>query len=163
MGSFDKSMRPVWFSLLLLSLFFTDLSSGCCCSIALSCRCNIFACNCDTDKGWCYKRAKSPTFKGQICISSKYAVMSEYCPDRRRRKRSVKLAVSQAYSGLYGHLIERDAMENFLSFDLNRDGLISLKEAMERRNSNDTIVEFKKVDVDNDGFVHPSEFDLSLA
>ena len=54
-------------------------------------------------------------------------------------------------------------MENFLSFDLNRDGLISLKEAMERRNSNDTIVEFKKVDVDNDGFVHPSEFDLSLA
>ena len=75
----------------------------------------------------------------------------------------MKLAVSQAYSGLYGHLIERDAMENFLSFDLNRDGLISLKEAMERRNSNDTIVEFKKVDVDNDGFVHPSEFDLSLA
>ena len=88
--------------------------------------------------------------------------MSEYCPDRRRRKRSVKLAVSQAYSGLYGHLIERDAMENFLSFDLNRDGLISLEEAMETSSNNDTINEFKQVDVDNDGYVHPSEFDQSL-
>ena len=74
----------------------------------------------------------------------------------------MKLAISQAYSGLYDHLIERDAMENFLSFDLNRDGLISLEEAMETIRSNGTVDEFKKVDVDNDGFVHPSEFDLSL-
>ena len=98
----------------------------------------------------------------KVCMSSRGTRREEFCPDRRR-KRSVALAVSQAYGGLYGHLIERDAMENFLSFDLNQDGLISLEEAMETSNSNDTIVEFKQVDVDNDGFVHPSEFDLSLA
>ena len=74
----------------------------------------------------------------------------------------MKLIILQAYSELYDHLIERDAMENFLSFDLNLDGLISLEEAMETFRSNDTIEEFKQVDVDNDGFVHPSEFDLSL-
>ena len=74
----------------------------------------------------------------------------------------MKLAISQAYSGLYDHLIERDAMENFLSFDLNRDGLISLEEAMETIRSNSTVDDFKEVDVNNDGFVHPSEFDLSL-
>ena len=74
----------------------------------------------------------------------------------------MKLAVSQAYSGLYGHLIERNAIENFLRFDLNQDGLISLEEAMETNNNNDTIEEFKQVDVDNDGYVHPSEFDQSL-
>ena len=72
-------------------------------------------------------------------------------------------AISQAYSGLYSsQLIERDVMENFFSFDLNRDGLISLDEAMETGKSNGTVDEFKKVDVNNDGFVHPSEFDLSL-
>ena len=71
-------------------------------------------------------------------------------------------ANSQAYSGLYGHLIGRNAMENFLTFDLNRDGLISLEEAMETRGNNDTTIEFKQVDVDNDGYVHPSEFDHSL-
>ena len=74
----------------------------------------------------------------------------------------MSLAISQAYSGLYSHLIERDAMEKFYIFDLNLDGLISLEEAMETIRSNDTIDEFKQVDVDNDGFVHPSEFDLSL-
>ena len=72
-------------------------------------------------------------------------------------------AISQAYSGLYSsQLIERDVMENFFSFDLNRDGLISLDEAMETGKSNGTVDEFKKVDVDDDGFVQPSEFDLSL-
>ena len=93
-------------------------------------------------------------------------VMSEYCPDRRRRKRSVSQAISQAYSGLYGHLIERDAMENFLSFDLNQDGLISLEEAIVANNngSNKGFEEgFKQVDLDNDGFVKPSEFDSSLS
>ena len=74
----------------------------------------------------------------------------------------MSLAISQAYSGLYSRLIERDAMENFLTFDLNRDGLISLEEAMETRGNNDTIIEFKQVDVDNNGYVHPSEFDQSL-
>ena len=53
-------------------------------------------------------------------------------------------------------------MENFLSFDLNRNGLISLEEAMETVSSNGTVDDFKEVDVDNDGFVHPSEFDFSL-
>ena len=74
----------------------------------------------------------------------------------------MRIAISEAYSGLYGGLIERDAMENFLTFDLNRDGLISLEEAMETRGNNDTIDEFKQVDVDKDGYVHPSEFDQSL-
>ena len=59
--------------------------------------------------------------------------------------------------------IERDAIENFFSFDLNRDGLISLEEALGGTGkSNVTVDEFKQVDVNNDGFVHPSEFDLSL-
>ena len=53
-------------------------------------------------------------------------------------------------------------MENFLTFDVNRDGLISLEEAMESSFSNGTIDEFKQVDVNHDGYVHPSEFDLSL-
>ena len=95
-------------------------------------------------------------------MSSKGRKEEEFCPDRRR-KRSVDPVVLQAYGGLYGHLIERDAMENFLTFDLNRDGLISLEEAMETSSSNNiTVEEFKQVDVDNDGFVHPSEFDVSL-
>ena len=50
-------------------------------------------------------------------------------------------------------------MENFFSFDLNRDGLISLEEATV---TNATEEEFKKVDKDNDGLVHPAEFDASL-
>ena len=63
-------------------------------------------------------------------------------------------------------MIERDAMGDFLSFDVNRDGRISLEEAMEtnRSSSNSSFLdEFKKVDVDNDGLVRPSEFDISLA
>ena len=151
-------MRPVWFfSLLLVPLFLPDLSSGCCCSVMFSCRCNMFACNCDTDNGWCYKRKKWG--RSSVCVSNFWR---EYCPDRRRRKRSVRVAISEAYSGLYSDLIERNAMENFLTFDLNRDGLISLEEAMETRGNNDTFDEFKQVDVDNDGYVHPSEFDQSL-
>ena len=72
------------------------------------------------------------------------------------------LAISQAYLGLNPNLIEQDAMENFFSFDHNRDGLISLEEAREAKSSNETEDAFKQVDVDNDGFVQPSEFDLSL-
>ena len=64
------------------------------------------------------------------------------------------------YGGLYNHKMERSAMENFLSFDLNQDGLISLEEAKVSNSSND---EFEKVDVDKDGFVHPAEFDVSLS
>ena len=124
----------------------------------------MFACNCDTDDGWCYKQVQDKDDGSWKCASTKGAsrIMSEYCPDRRRRKRSVNSAILQAYSGLYSQLIERDALENFFSFDLNRDGLISLDEAMEIGGSNGTVDEFKKVDVNNDGFVHPSEFDLSL-
>ena len=50
-------------------------------------------------------------------------------------------------------------MTPFSSFVLNKDGEISLQEAS---SSNGSIKEFKQVDVDNDGFVYPSEFDLSL-
>ena len=73
------------------------------------------------------------------------------------------LAISQAYSGLYSnHLIKQAAMENFFSFDLNQDGLISLEELTEFYGSNGTEEGFKHVDVDKDGFVHPSEFDFYL-
>ena len=72
-----------------------------------------------------------------------------------RSKRSVTAAILKAaYGGLYNHKMERSALENFLSFDLNQDGLISLEEAKVSNSSND---EFEKVDVDNDGFVHPAE------
>ena len=74
-------------------------------------------------------------------------------------KRSTTSAISKAYRELYGEIIERAAMENFFSFDLNRDGLISLEEAMV---TNSTKEEFKKVDKDNNGLVHPTEFDASL-
>ena len=74
-------------------------------------------------------------------------------------KRSMSSAISKAYRDLYGEKIERAATENFLSFDLNQDGLISLEEAMV---TNATEEDFKKVDKDNDGLVHPAEFDASL-
>ena len=74
-------------------------------------------------------------------------------------KRSLSSAISKAYQELYGEKIECAAMENFFSFDLNRDGLISLEEAMV---TNATEEDFKKVDKDNDGLVHPAEFDASL-
>ena len=74
-------------------------------------------------------------------------------------KRSLSSAISKAYRELYGEKIEQAAMENFFSFDLNRDGLISLEEAMV---TNATEEDFKKVDKDNDGLVHPAEFDASL-
>ena len=73
------------------------------------------------------------------------------------------LAISQAYSGLYpNYLLEQAAMENFFSFDLSQDGLISLEEVIEVHGSNGTEEGFKQVDADNDGFVQPSEFDFSL-
>ena len=153
-------MRPIF--LLVVFLLLPDLTLTCCCTLlgtfTLACRCNIFACNCHTDNGWCFKYYDYDA----VCMSSKGRKEEEFCPDRRR-KRSVDLVVSQAYAGIYGHLIERDAMENFLTFDLNRDGLISLEEAMETSSSNNiTVEEFKQVDIDNDGFVNPSEFDVSL-
>ena len=71
--------------------------------------------------------------------------------------------ISKAYTGLYpNNLIEKAAMEKFFSFDLNFDGLISLEEVIERIGSNGTEEGFKQVDMDNDGFVKPSEFDSSL-
>ena len=69
----------------------------------------------------------------------------------------------EAYSGLYpSNLIDQAAMEKFFSFDINLDGLISLQEVMEKNGSNETEEGFKQVDLDKDGFVKPSEFDLSL-
>ena len=71
--------------------------------------------------------------------------------------------IAQAYTGLYpDNLIEKAAMENFFSFDLNLDGLISLEEVIEIYGSNGTEEGFKQADLDRDGFVKPSEFDLSL-
>ena len=55
----------------------------------------------------------------------------------------------------YPNLVELDAMENFFSFDLNQDGLITLEEAIEFYSSNGTEEGFKQVDLDNDAFVRP--------
>ena len=68
-------------------------------------------------------------------------------------------AIPQAYGQLYADMIQSHEMENFVCFDLNRDGLVSFDKA---NRSNATIEEFKQVDANNDGFVHPSEFDASL-
>ena len=75
-------------------------------------------------------------------------------------KRSVAASISRAYGELYSQMLERPAMHHFFTFDLNRDGRISLEEAM--LTTNGTKEEFKLVDEDNDGHVHPSEFDSSL-
>ena len=75
-------------------------------------------------------------------------------------KRSVAASISRAYGELYSHMLERPAMHHFFTFDLNRDGRISLEEAM--LTTNGTKEEFKLVDEDNDGHVHPEEFDSSL-
>ena len=95
----------------------------------------------------------------------------EYCPHRRRMKIFVSTrhrsfysspvwaAISQTYGEIHPDLIDRHEMETFLRFDLNRDGLISLEEA---NRSNATIEQFAQVDANNDGFVHPAEFDASL-
>ena len=134
--------------LFLLFLIFLDISTACCCSWpqGIGCGCNFFGCNCATcGHGYC------------LCDRT------EYCPDRRRRKRSLHESISQAYNELYPkNLIEQAAMENFFSFDLNSDGLISLEEVMGRKESNNTEEGFKQVDLDKDGFVKPSEFDFSL-
>ena len=68
--------------------------------------------------------------------------------------------ITQAYGEIHPDLIDRHEMENFLHFDLNRDGLISLEEA--NRSINATIEEFAQVDANNDGFVHPAKLDVSL-
>ena len=136
--------------ILLLFLIFLDVSTACCCSWAFSwlrvCKCNIFGCNCETTVGG-------------MCLCDS----TEYCPDRRRRKRSLRDPILQAYTGLYpNNLIDQPAMEKFFSFDLNLDGLISLEEVIETSGCNDTEEGFKQVDLDNDGYVKPSEFDVSL-
>ena len=101
-----------------------------------------------------------PNGRTRCCKTTKNTDEPEFCPNRRRRmKRSLSSAISEAYGELYGEKIEQAAMENFFSFDLNRDGLISLEEAMV---TNATEEDFKKVDKDNDGLVHPAEFDASL-
>ena len=106
--------------------------------------------------------AKKLHKKGQVgytCQTSKGTSSEEYCPAKRRRlKRYVaKNTLESDYAGgLYDHFMERDAMENFLNFDLNLDGKISIEEA------NATLKEFKKVDTNSDGFVQPGELDMSL-
>ena len=76
----------------------------------------------------------------------------------KRKKRSVTGNNSEAVyaGGLYDHLMERSAMDNFINFDLNLDGRINREEA------NATVEEWMKVDENNDGFVDPGEFDMSL-
>ena len=98
---------------------------------------------------------------GSLLFFSLFGCMlQEYCPNRRRMKRSVATTIAQAYGEIHPDLIDRHEMETFLRFDLNRDGLISLEEA--NRSINATIEEFAQVDANNDGFVHPAELDASL-
>ena len=163
---------------LVSSLLLIDSSTGCCCNIKWSCGCNAFGCNCVTVNGWCKKVYDSVTHGGHVliqplcsnpgfgfnsgctvCWSSQGKKDQEYCPaERRRMKRSTTIA--QAYGNIHPDLIDRHEMETFLRFDLNRDGLISLEEA--NRSINTTIEQFAQVDANNDGFVHPAEFDASL-
>jgi len=55
------------------------------------------------------------------CVSSEKRTSEDFCPDRRRRRRSAYSALTEAYSGLYNHLVNLPAMDNFLAFDLNKD------------------------------------------
>ena len=52
--------------------------------------------------------------------------------------------MDEAIMRAFSNLIELLAMENFLNFDLNQDGLVSLEEAMgSLKGSNNTMEEFK--------------------
>ena len=154
-------------------LLLLDFSSACCCNWgAANCRCNFFGCNCDTDGGWCYKKWNQfvhlAIFEWNGCKSSKYLywMYAEHCelgeihtykPWGRKKRSAGDILEAGSYAGgLYDHLMERSAMKTFLNFDLNRDGRISREEV------NATVEEFKQVDEDNDGFVHPGELDMSL-
>ena len=68
----------------------------------------------------------------------------------------------EAYGHLYNHLLDVSAMENFLGFDLNKDGLVSLEEAIMTTDNITTFDEFNELVIDNNGFVCPEEFDSSL-
>ena len=157
------------FSPLLVASFLfllPDPSTECCCNWWVSCRCNIFGCNCDTDDaGYCYKRtylhhSLSSRFAAPtVCRTSRWGKNPEHCEyGRRRKKRSVTGTILEAEyaGGIYNHLMDQKAMETFLNFDLNKDGQISREEA------NATLEEFKQVDENNDGFVQPGELDISL-
>ena len=178
---------PMWLALpLSLFLLFVDPSTSCCCTESLMyplCDrrgrgCNFFGCNCDTEDGgycirvykdykvyqcvfWERNKCKIKIKKWRFrCKSSKNRPHAEWCPGRKRMKRSVAASISRAYGELYSHMLERPAMHHFFTFDLNQDGRISLEEAM--LTTNGTKEEFKLVDEDNDGHVHPEEFDSSL-
>ena len=160
---------PMWLALpLSLFLLFVDPSTSCCCSISTmyplcslkGSKCNFFNCNCDTkDGGYCLRMYKEYVrflgtkhkHKRRVCRSSK---------GRKRMKRSLAASISRAYGELYSQMLERPAMHHFFTFDLNRDGRITLEEAM--LTTNGTKEEFKLADEDNDGHVRPEEFDSSL-
>ena len=154
-----------------LFLLFVDPSTSCCCKLSYKyprCKCNIFGCKYETeDGGYCkreYKKLGGYWWGKRVtitrCKSSKNNGHAEWCPGRKRMKRSVAASISRAYGELYSHMLERPAMHHFFTFDLNQDGRISLEEAM--LTTNGTKEEFNLVDEDNDGHVHPEEFDSSL-
>ena len=162
---------PMWLVLpLSLFLLFVDPSTSCCCKYSAMyprCGCNFFGCNCDTeDGGYCKREYKvdavrwGKKVKRRVCKSSKNNGHAEWCPGRRRMKRSLAASISQAYGELYSQMHQRPAMHHFFTFDLNQDGRISLEEAMLATNG--TEEEFKLADEDNDGHVRPEEFDSSL-
>ena len=77
------------------------------------------------------------------------------------RDRCMNLSKSLHWT-LFQSFDRASAMENFFSFDLNWDGLVSLEKVAESCGNNGTEEGFKQVDTDRDGFVEPSESDFSL-
>ena len=96
--------------------------------------------------------------------SSKNKKNAKYCQDRRRKRSSNPAALLEAYDRLYSRLINLPARENFLAFDLDKDGRISFEETMLTMDNNNitTAESFKEVDSDKDGFVLLAKFDSSL-
>ena len=137
-----------------LFLLFVDPSTSCCCKLSYKyprCKCNIFGCKYETeDGGYCKREYKvdavrwGKKVKRRVCKSSKNNGHAEWCPGRRRMKRSLAATISQAYGELYSQMHQRPAMHHFFTFDLNRDGRISLEEAM--LTTNGTKEEFNLVD-----------------
>ena len=96
---------PMWLVLpLSLFLLFVDPSTSCCCTESLMyplCDrrgrgCNFFGCNCDTeDGGYCKREYKvdavrwGKKVKRRVCKSSKNNGHAEWCPGRKRMKRSL--------------------------------------------------------------------------
>ena len=127
---------PMWLVLpLSLFLLFVDPSTSWCCTESWRfplCKgpkaCNFFGCNCDTADGgyckrgyWFCKKVNGKLLKTKKdcvyeCKSSKGRRHAEWCPGRKRMKRSVAASISRAYGELYSHMLERPAFLQCITF-----------------------------------------------